>query len=275
MSNFPYPRILDMVQNQDWCITPGAYHAILTALDNHAQGFTISAEERAAIQDKQKQSTLSISSNGVAVMSISGIIGKRLDWMDTACGGVDVNAIVGTAQQLASDPAVSTIIMDWNSPGGTVTGVPEAYDALKAVGSKKLLISYTDTQQCSAAQWLASAARSQYAAASACVASVGVYNLILDRSKQLADDGVKVEAISAGKHKLMGASFQPLSDEHRAMLQDRVDSIHADFKKAVTRHRTVDPSAMEGQALTGKQGVKAGMIDGIYPSISALISALG
>lgn len=266
--SFPYPRVLDAVVNGDWCITPGAYQAILTALDNF-QG------ERAFSFGSSAPKPSPISRFGnVGVMSVSGIIGKGISQTEADCGGVDVNAIVSGASELASDTSIKRIVMHYSSPGGTVTGVPEAYDALRAIGSKKTLISFTDTQQCSAAQWLASAASSQYAAASSYVASVGVYNLILDRTKQLADSGIKVEAIYAGKNKLMGAPFQPLSDEHRAMLQARVDAIHSDFKAAVTRGRKVDPASMEGQALTGKEAVKAGMIDGIYPSLEALITAL-
>ena len=270
--SFPYPRILDVVINGDWCITPGAYRSILTALENVASH---GIQERAGLLDGDERGGNQLSKVGnIGIVSIAGIIGKRISSLDAACGGVDVNAIVSDVRGMAADPGIDTVIMDWNSPGGTVTGVPEAYEALYAVSKKVNLISYTDTQQCSAAQWLSSAASSQYAAASSTVGSVGVYNLVLDRSEQLAQEGIKVEAISAGKHKLLGAQFQPLSAEHRSMLQGRVDAIHADFKKAVKRGRKVDDSALEGQGLTGTEGVKAGMIDGIYPSLESLISAL-
>ncbi len=191
------------------------------------------------------------------------------------CGGLDVNALVSSAETLANDTGIGTIVLNWNSPGGTVTGVPEAYDALVAVGRKKTLISYTDTMMASAAQWLASAAVSTYAAKSATVGSIGVYNLILDRTVQLAQEGVRVDAIQAGKYKLLGAPFKALSSEERAMLQDRVDAIHKDFKSAVTRNRNVDAGAMEGQGLTGAQGLKAGIVDNIFPSLSNLLSRLG
>jgi len=265
-----YPRILDVIQNHDWCITPGAYAAIIDALEHHK------AEDMAARGTVQAADAVPVMIYGsVGVVDVAGIIGKKISMLESMCGGVDVNSILGRVQSLANDPAIRTIVMDWNSPGGTVTGVPEAYNALVRVASQKTLISYTETQMCSAAQWLASASTSIYAAASATVGSVGVYNLILDKSAALAQSGVRVDAISAGKHKLMGAPFAPLSTEQRAMLQSRVDSIHSDFKAAVTRNRSVDPAAMEGQGLTGKEGVKSGMIDGIYPTLGALLNRLG
>lgn len=270
--SFPYPRILDRVTNSDWVITQGALRSILTALENASvHGVT---ENVALTASKGTGGNVILRDGNIGVVSISGIIGKRLSSMDTMCGGVDVNAITRDVQSLIDDPGISKVVMDWDSPGGTITGIPEAYDALVKMGRKKTLVSYTETMQCSGAEYLASAATSKYAAASATVANIGVYNLILDRTEQLANDGIKVNAISAGKNKLMGASFQPLSDEHRAMLQDRVDAIYKDFKSAVTRGRKVDQSAMDGQAMTGAEGVTAGLIDGIYPSLESLISAL-
>lgn len=270
---FSYPRIIESVTNGYWCITPSAYGAILAALEAHMEGNQ--AATMPSAMPKEPRKSMASTTNGIGVVEISGVIGKKISMVESMCGGVDVNAIVGAVNALVDNPSVSTIVLDWNSPGGTVTGVPEAYDALLSAGRKKPLISYTDTQMCSAAQWLASASTAIYAAKSAQVASVGVYNMVLDRSAQLAKDGIRVDPISAGKFKLTGASFKPLSSDERAMMQDRVDAIHSDFKKAVTRGRNVPDSAMEGQCLTGEQGTKCGMIDGNYPSLQALIGKLG
>ena len=268
--NFPYPRILERVMSSDWAITNTALESIISTLDNiDARGI------EARMPSKQMETSMVSIVGNTGVINASGIIGKSLSSLEMMCGGLDVNALVSSAESLANDPSVNKIVMNWNSPGGTVTGVPEAYDALVAVGRKKMLISYTETMMASAAQWLASAAVSTYAAKSATVGSIGVYNLILDRTVELAQAGVRVDAIQAGKYKLLGAPFKALSSEERAMLQERVDAIHKDFKAAVTRNRNVDAAAMEGQGLTGSQGLKAGIVDAIYPSLSSLLSRLG
>lgn len=267
---FPWPRILDRIQNADWCITSAAFNAIISAMEAHANGESMVARSAAASRGREDSR-----SSGVGVVSISGIIGKRISTIDSICGGVDVNRIVSSVEKMASYDDISTIVMDWDSPGGTVTGIPEAYDILSDIGKSKTLISFCETQMCSGAIWLASAATSMYAANSASVGSIGVYNMTMDRSAQLAKEGVRIDPVSAGKWKLMGAPFKALSSEERAMIQARVDEIHADFKAVVTKGRKVDPAVLEGQVLTGAQALKAGLIDGIYPTLGALLKKLG
>lgn len=273
-----YPHIIQRLQQDIWAITPEAYQAMWLALENHMAGdnkITLTPEQAASAAQGKSASMASKPGRGIAVMDIAGIIGKRLSSLESMCGGVSVDAIVRTAEQLAADKDIGTIVMNWHSPGGVVTGVPEAYDALLEVAAQKTLISYTDTRMCSAAQWLASAAHSVYASNTADTGSVGVYNMVIDRTRQLANEGVEVKAIHAGKFKLMGAPFKPLTSEELGMMQARVDDIHSQFKTAVTRGRKVDAAALEGQVLTGKAAVKAGLIDGNYPSLRALLAALG
>ena len=101
--------------------------------------------------------------------------------------------------------------------------------------------------------------------------SIGVYVALLDESRSLEMNGYKVELIKAGKYKAMGASFQPLTGEERTMLQQTVDSIHADFKAAVKSgrrdktqaggHQTVSDSAMEGQTFRGAEALTQRLCD--------------
>ncbi|WP_172682970.1 S49 family peptidase [Verrucomicrobium spinosum] len=79
--------------------------------------------------------------------------------------------------------------------------------------------------------WLASQADVIAAAPSSCIGSIGVYMALLDETRALEMEGYTVNLIKAGKHKAMGASFQKLTDEERAIFQGQVDSIYADFKK--------------------------------------------
>lgn len=278
-----YPHIIQRLATDDWAIMSAAYEALWTALEQHMTSANVIKMKRKDMEEAMSPGraqpkpggNVSRTASGVAVMDIAGVIGKRLSSMESMCGGVSVDAIVQMAESLAADPTVGTIVMNWHSPGGVVTGVPEAYDALLQVGKQKTLLSYTDTRMCSAAAWLASAATSIYSSATADTGSIGVYNMQIDRTRQLANEGIEVRAIHAGKHKLMGAPFTKLSDEQVGMLQARVDGIHSQFKSAMTRGRKVDANAMEGQVLTGAQSKAAGLVDAIYPSLRALLAAIG
>jgi ClpP class serine protease len=84
----------------------------------------------------------------------------------------------------------------------------------------------------------------------------------------LEQEGVKVTLISAGKHKVEGNPFEPLSEEAMAFKQARVDEAYAQFVRDVARGRGVSVADVrggygEGRALTAKDAKAAGLIDRI------------
>jgi ClpP class serine protease len=74
--------------------------------------------------------------------------------------------------------------------------------------------------------------------------------------------------IRAGKYKVEGNPFEPLSDEGRAFIQARVDEAYSSFVKDVARGRGVNVSDVkggygQGRALSAKDALTAGLIDRI------------
>ena len=79
-----------------------------------------------------------------------------------------------TVTALANDPEVGTVIVDIDSPGGLVTGTPEAGDAIFAARSGAQVVALINPLAASAAYWLASQAAEVVAVPSADVGSIGV-----------------------------------------------------------------------------------------------------
>lgn len=206
-----------------------------------------------------------------AVVSINGTLGKNLDWYDRAVGGCDYDDIC-TAIDAAEASGSDSIILHVRSPGGMALGAMECGDRIAAIS--KPTIAYTDFLACSGGYWLASQCDAIYCSASAFLGSIGVLAAYLDQSKLLEGLGIRVNAFSAGKWKLAGASFKPMTDDERAMFQSRVERYYAQFTEVVNRNRTIKPEFMEGQSMDGLQAVEAGLSDGIYPSIQDLIADL-
>ena len=78
--------------------------------------------------------------------------------------------------------------------------------------------------------------------------------------------GVRRTFISAGKFKVEGHPFAPLSDEARAYFQERVDAAYRDFVKDVATGRrvsqeTVRESFGQGRMVRAADAVKLGMAD--------------
>ena len=136
----------------------------------------------------------------------------------------------------------------------------------------KPVFAFTDSQMCSGAYWLASQCRSIIATPSADIGSIGVYCALVDESRALEMEGIKVNAVSAGGFKLAGAPFKPLTDDERAMFQAGVDKIYSRFTSAVTTKRAVDIQAVQAKVLDGEEAVAAHLADGLVNDLDQFLS---
>src|SRR5690606_26985977 len=120
------------------------------------------------------------------------------------------------------DDSVGTVVVDSDTPGGTVPGVMEAADALWSLRQKKHVVAVANSRMASAGYWICSQAHEVVAIPSAldrCIGSIGVFMVHQDLSEHLAREGVKTTIIKAGKHKSEMNPFTPLTEEQEAELQ--------------------------------------------------------
>lgn len=212
---------------------------------------------------------------GVALIPVFGVIGKHLSSMETMCGGVDVDDVVGQVEQAVSDPQVDQVLLWFNSPGGTVTGVPEAAAKLRLLGMMKQIHAYTDGMMASAAYWLASQCQTITSSPSSDVGSIGVYLAWLDQADAAEAAGYKLELIKAGDFKAMGHPMIHISEDERAILQASVDEIYGRFKAAVWVVRgDVPDSAMQGQTFSYDEQLENNLVDSQVDSVVEVIAAL-
>jgi len=257
--------------------------------DPHAFGLKLDAAPGAArmasASQRQQQRVDGILSvyGDVAVISIDGVIDKRISDWDMMCyGGADLADVDAAIAQVSADASISTVIFDINSPGGSAAGVPETAARIRALGDFKKnggggkeTHARVEILCASAAQWLASQCDVISACPSATLGSVGVYSALLDETGWLEKEGLKVNLIKAGKFKAMGASFKPIEDAERAMLQERVDALYAQFKAEVTSRREVADDAMQGQTFTAAAAKKNGLCDNLNSAtLDEYVSAL-
>lgn len=280
-----YPQIYQKVFNEPWLIEPSAHRAICQALLNH---------ERAPLADRQHGDSRKPEDyvdpysgrvqkieyyhkiGSIARLPIYGIIGKHLSWMETMCGGVDLASRQKGLEQAMADDSITDIVIDFNTPGGTVTGVPEFAAMIRRAARVKRVTGFCEGMACSAGQWLLSQCSSCYGTPSARFGSIGVYRTWLDDSAALEMEGYKRELFEAGKFKAAG--LRPITEEERAIFQAEVEKIHAEFKNAVRSNRpNVPDDAMEGLVYDGRESVRLGLIDGLvecWTDLEELIVAM-
>ena len=276
----PLYRIIDAVYNKPWLLLPSAHRSIVQQLQSHINSPTTTVPNLIEMEpDEPDQEEIDLESlieemeTGTAIVSVEGIIGKRLSMLETMCGGVDLDEVTNQLRQARDNPEVTNILLYFNSPGGTVTGVREAGEVIKEVNAVKPIIGYSDTVCASAAYWLASQCSAFYCAASADIGSVGVYSIFMDYSKQLENEGIKVNAIYSGKWKLAGADFKPMTDEEKQMFKADIDGIHAQFNAAVLSNREIKLEYLvDSNVFRGEAAVMNNFADGIISSLDDMLS---
>ncbi len=185
---------------------------------------------------------------------------------------VDVDEIIS---EIEESPEGSTVILWFRSPGGIITGIPEAAGQLRQLGKTRRLLAVTDDSCCSAAYWLAAQCSVIQATPTADVGSIGVYVALYDYTEYMSQMGVSLELFKAGTMKAMGLEGNPLSPEESAWIQSRVDEDYRSFTADVTRNRAIESATMQGQSFRGKGALAANLIDEQWPSASAFFAALG
>lgn len=251
-----FQHVLEIVNCQPWLITPQGHASIRALVQSKLDGVAFDIKEMMPDLEAARIE------NGIGIVPIKGVIGKGLSKLEKSCGATDIKDVLNEISDLLSDETCNVILLDVDSPGGTVTGVPELAAKIAAADNIKPVFAFTDGQMDSAAYWIASGAREIIASPSAEVGSIGVYMPWADYTRAYEADGVKVEVIknTGGTYKGMGMPGTALTTEQRQHLQNRVDEIFKMFTSAVNGKRRVEAEAMQGQTFMAESAKATGLI---------------
>ena len=186
--------------------------------------------------------------------------------MTQISGGTSTERFSCDLKQAVDDPGIKAIVIDVDSPGGSVFGVEELASEIRAATEKKYIVAVANSLAASAAYWIGSAASEMVMTPGGEVGSIGVYTVHQDYSDQLANEGVKTTLIKAGKYKAEGNPFEPLSDDAKEALQKRVEEIYGSFIASVANGRGVSASTVrsgfgQGRVVGAKEALDMKMVD--------------
>lgn len=250
---------MSQLHKQPWLITPEAFGVIYSA----AQSFF---KEGVPTTLRTESKLLSVE-GGIGTVALRGPMMRNPDVIDQLVfGATDTEEVLAAVHEASEREDVQAILLDIDSPGGSVNGTPELAAAVAAASKSKAVYAFSAGQMCSAAYWVASQCDAVYATPSARVGSIGVILPVVDSSEAFAQAGLKMEVFAAGKFKSAGTPGTSLTDEQKDWLQSEVEEIAADFRSAVlARGRKIPDEAMEGQTFSGRRAMRlnmAGMVDG-------------
>lgn len=202
----------------------------------------------------------------LALIQLSGVITEG-EQNRTAPGAA--SNLLPLLRQAANDPAVKGLLIDANSPGGSVTASDKIYHAVESlrVTSKKPVVLLMGDTCASGCVYVAAAASEIVAHPTTVTGSIGVIISTLNFAKFFDNYGIKGVTIASQKNKALLSPFEPVQDEHKAILKTIVDEMYERFVDLVVKGRKIPRDKLlplaDGRIFTAKQALQAKLIDAI------------
>jgi signal peptide peptidase SppA len=205
----------------------------------------------------------------IATLRLHGLLVPRASDFAEQHGLVGLEHFAQEFRAALADGSVSGILIDVDSPGGSVYGIAELADEIyRARGRRKPVLAVANSLAAAGAYWIASSAGEFYVKPGGEVGGIGVHDAHTEWSKALGKAGIGTTLIAAGKYKSDGKPFQPLSATARAAMQARVETYYGAMVGAIARNRRVDDATVrdgmgQGRLLDAERAKRTNMVDGI------------
>jgi protease-4 len=185
-------------------------------------------------------------------------------------------AIARRIKNLSERKDVKAIVLDINSPGGSVGAVQELHSQILRVrkDTKKPVVALFGDVAASGGYYLASACDAIVAHPGTLTGSIGVIFHYSNVEGLFGKIGLKSGVIKSGKMKDIGSMTRPMTEEERALLQGLINDAYSQFLKAVSEGRKIPEADLkdlaDGRIFTGRQALDKKLVDEVGDSKTAL-----
>ncbi|WP_457554443.1 signal peptide peptidase SppA [Candidatus Pyrohabitans sp.] len=206
-----------------------------------------------------------ITGDRVAVIKVSGVIS-----MDSGEGAFAYEATTpeGFKAQLdraLSDSSVKAILIEINSPGGSVVASEAIAEAIKEAKQKKPVVAWLGEIATSGGYYVASASSYIVADPGTITGSIGVISVFPEYSRLLKKLGINMTVIKAGEYKDFSTGYRPLTEEERRMVEEIIYDFYEQFIAEVAQNRNLSVehvrSIAEGRIYSAKRASELGLVD--------------
>ncbi len=200
-------------------------------------------------------------SDGVAMLGRDRIAVLPLRGVITAN-----HALLGQLKEYQRDGSVKGFVVHINSPGGEVAPSQSIYRALRAAREEGYpVVAVINSVGASGAYYAALGADTILALPGSLVGSIGVIMEFPNARELLEKVGLRYEVVKSGRFKDVGSPFRDATPEDRALLQEVVDDVYAQFVEAIAESRGMERDSVsrvaDGRLLSGRQAAEYGLID--------------
>lgn len=188
------------------------------------------------------------------VLDLSGVI-------------IDGKKFLEDLREYRDEKNIKGIIVRVDSPGGVVGPSQEIFAELKRVRDelKKPVVISCGSMAASGAYYAAVAGDRIITNPGTLMGSIGVIMEFANLEKLYDWAKIQRYAIKTGPYKDSGAEYRPMTADEKALFQDLIDRVHAQFKEAVEKGRKLSREVVDkysdGRVFTGETAVKLGFAD--------------
>jgi len=156
-----------------WALMPERLNAVAAVLARWSRNTPASedvmqriAADRSAREARRQSNKVNGggAGNGIAVLPLYGMVTQRGNMVDDVSGpgSVSTQQFAASLRQALTDESVSQILIDIDSPGGSVYGVAELADEIISARAQKPVIAIANSLAASAAYWIGACASEFY-----------------------------------------------------------------------------------------------------------------
>lgn len=259
-----------------WAMLPSAFKQLCQIVGRHASGQPIPeaaleavnrAKAAAAAEPQPEDDAPFVRVGSTAVIPIRGTLIRRADAFDRVSGATDPEDLRATFRAALADAQVARIVLDIDSPGGSVDGINEFAEEIRAGREQKPVIAVANSMAASAAFWLGAQASEFYVSSGGMVGSIGVIRMDMDPRKAWEAMGVDLETVTSAELKNARTLNQDKTVAQVLASTQDLQQWHSLFVDAVAAGRGIDREKAEGLAdgrvAVGRAAVTEGFVDGV------------
>lgn len=205
-------------------------------------------------------------SGPVQIIPIYGLIAPRATLMTDMSGGSTVEGIRGRFRAALGDEGVGSILFDVDSPGGSADGIEELAAEIFEARGQKPMAAIARYGMASAAYYTVSGVDEIIASPSSMVGWIGTAMIHTEYSKMAEMIGETTTIVRDPKGKMLVNSYEPLTEEALAELQQVVGDYTGQFHSRVAKGRGVSVATVKadfggGGGMTAARAKAAGLVD--------------
>ncbi len=211
----------------------------------------------------RRRSVVPAGNEKIAVITITGVIENEKGSLGR---DVSVDSIVDAIDEFRDDDDVKALVMQVDSPGGSVGSVQEIYSALKKFRAKQkpIVTAFADVAA-SGGYYIACTSDKIITQPGTLTGSIGVIMEMPNVQGLLGKIGVSMSTIQSGAMKDSGSPFRPMTPSEKAHFSNIIMDAYDQFYTAVKEGRKLNDAQLkplaDGRVFSGRMAVANKLAD--------------